>query len=151
MRWSGFVLAVALLVSLHFALRPVWVSWTVAPDFLLCAALLAARRVRAGTAAGIGFALGLLEDALAVTRFGLAALVFTGISYLGARTRDVFLGDEPLFLAGYLFVGKWAADLALQIGAGTGSWLGLGVWAPLSALATAVVGVLVSAAVPAPR
>ncbi len=131
------------LVSLHFALRPLWVSWPAAPDFLVCGLLLAARHLRAGTASALGFALGLLEDSLAVARFGVGSLVFTAVAFLGSRSRDVFLGDEPLFIAAYLFVGKWAVDIAIGL-TGTPSWTGLLMWAPVSAAATAVVGWLLA-------
>lgn len=145
-----FALLLVALVSLHFALRPLWVSWPVAPDFLVCGLLLAARHLRAGPASGLGFALGLLEDSLAVARFGLGPLVFTTAAYLGARSRDIFLGEEPLFVAAYLFVGKWVVDLAMGLGDAS-SGLGLLVFAPLSAAVTAAIGAALAALVRVPR
>ena len=96
-----FAALLVVVLSLHFAMRPLWVSWAVAPDFLIVGLLLAARSIPAGYAAGLGFALGLLEDSLSVSRFGAAALVLTLGGYLGARSRDFFLGDE--FTAGGAF------------------------------------------------
>lgn len=139
-----------LLVSCHFALRPLWVSWPVAPDFLVCALLLAARSLRVGLAAGLGFLLGLLEDAVAITNFGVGSLVFTLVGALGSWSRDVFLGDEPLFIAVYLFVGKWGVDVAVMLLTGGFSWRAFAL-APASALITAVVGWIVAWVAHAPR
>lgn len=146
-----FALLLFLLVSLHFTLRPLWVSWQVAPDFLVCALLLAARSLRVGVAASLGFLLGLLEDAVAITNFGVGSLVFTVVAALGSWSRDVFLGDEPLFIAAYLFVGKWGVDVAVLILTGGVSWLPAFVLAPASALITATAGWLVAWAARARR
>lgn len=145
---------VALLVAslaLHFAVRPLWVSWPIAPDLLIVGLLLAARSLPAGYAAGLGFALGLLEDSVSVTRFGAVALVLTFAGYVGSRSRDFFLGEEPLFVAAYLFAGKWAADLALSALVGGMSWMGSLVLSPASGVLTAVAGAGLVALVRWPR
>lgn len=139
-----FAFLLLLLVSFHFALRPLWVSWPVVPDLLVCALLLAARSLRVGAAAGLGFVLGLLEDSVAITNFGVGPLVFTVVAALGSWSRDVFLGDEPLFIAAYLFAGKWVVDLAVLILTGGTSWVAAFALAPASALVTAVAGWLVA-------
>lgn len=146
-----FALLWLALVSLHFALRPLWFSWPVAPDFLVCALLLAARSLRVGPAAGFGFALGLLEDSLAVSDFGVGALVGTVAGALGSWSRDVFLGDEPLFIAAYLFTGKWGVDLAVLFLTGGATWWGALVMAPGNAVLTAAAGALLAAVARVPR
>ena len=145
-----FAFLLVLLVSFHFALRPLWVSWPVAPDLLVCTLLLAARSLRVGVAAGLGFVLGLLEDAVAITNFGVGSLVFTVVGALGSWSRDVFLGDEPLFIAVYLFVGKWGVDVSVMMLTGAVSWRAIAL-APASALVTAAIGWLVAWAAHAPR
>jgi rod shape-determining protein MreD len=103
---------------LHFLLHLGFGWGRGAPDLLTVALLLAARETRMGTAAGIGFALGLLEDAFSVLAFGSNALSLTVVGALGARTRDLFVGDSLLFVVSYLFVGKWTRDLLHWIVAG---------------------------------
>lgn len=101
---------IALLVVLHFVLRLSLGLAAAAPDLLTMAVLLGARQFHGGPAAVFGFALGLLEDAVSLGAFGAAAITQTVIGYLGARSRDLFVGDSLLFLALYLFLGKWVRD-----------------------------------------
>ena len=108
-RWP-FVVFVILLIALHLFLRvglglDFWV-----PDLLTVALLLAARRMPAGYAAGLGLAIGLIRDSVNLTTFGSDAVVLTILGYFGSRTRDYFVGDSMFFLAIYLFIGKWAHD-----------------------------------------
>jgi rod shape-determining protein MreD len=104
----GFWLFIGTLVVLHFFFQLTLGLGTRAPDILTVAVLLGARMLPGGGAAGLGFALGLLEDAVSVAAFGAAAATFTILAYVGARTRDLFVGDSLLFLSVYLFLGKWA-------------------------------------------
>jgi rod shape-determining protein MreD len=137
-RWVGVV---AVLVFLHFALRPIFTGWFASPNLLVCAVLLSARGVRPGTAAALGFGLGLLEDAVAVTYFGLSTAMLTVLGYIGSRTRDLFLGEEPLFVGAYLFVGTWLVELVQAIPGGGAAFVHNALLrGPLSALMTAVVG-----------
>lgn len=99
------------LVLLHFLLHVALGLGPEAPDLLTVALLLAARRVGIGTAAGAGFVLGLLEDALSVLSFGANAVALTLVGALGAVTRDLFVGDSLLFLVSYFMLGKWLRDL----------------------------------------
>ncbi len=69
---------------LHFSLRPLFVDWPVAPDLLTAAVLLGGLFLRAGSAAILGFSLGILEDAMALGG-GWTALLYTVAAYLGAR------------------------------------------------------------------
>ena len=81
-----------------------------APDLLVIALLVSSRAMGTGSAAGTGFGLGLLEDAFSSLAFGANALSLTIVGAVGARTRDLFVGDSMAFVVAYLFVGKWARD-----------------------------------------
>lgn len=111
-RWqfTGFVV---LLVALHFLLRTGLGLGPLVPDLLAVALLLAARRVDGGAAAGLGFALGLLDGAAHPLSMGAGALVMAVVGFLGARSRDWLDGDSPVLLALYVFAGKWLLDALL--------------------------------------
>lgn len=81
------------------------------PDLLTVGLLLAVREGGAGTGAGLGFFFGLLEDAFSVLAFGANTVALTLVGALGARTRELFVGDSILFVLAYLAVGKWLRDL----------------------------------------
>ena len=108
-RWP-FVVFIILLIALHLFLRVGLGIDFWAPDLLTIALLLAARRLQAGLAAGVGLAMGLIRDSVNLTTFGSDAVVMTILGYLGSRTRDYFVGDSMFFLAIYLFLGKWLHD-----------------------------------------
>ncbi|MGD2154537.1 MAG: rod shape-determining protein MreD [Gemmatimonadales bacterium] len=141
----GLLGAVLALTFLHFALTPLFQSWFAGPNLLLCAVLVSARQLRPGAAAAVGFVLGLLEDAMAVSHFGLATLLLVLVAYLGSLTRDTFVGEEPLFMGTYLLAGTWIYETAVYLIAGaSGDALSyIFVRAPLDGLATGVVGYLV--------
>ncbi len=143
-RRLGLVVTVLVLTFLHFLLRPVFASWSAAPNLLVCAVLVAARELRPGNAAAVGFLLGLLEDAMAVSFLGLATGLLVVLGYLGSLTRDLFLGEERLFMGTYLFVGTWVYATAayLLMGGGGDAVSYVFVRAPLDALATGLVGYL---------
>lgn len=140
----GLIVTIAVLSFLHFALGPVFEAWFVSPNLLVCAILVAARQLRPGTAAGVGFVLGLLEDSMAVSNFGLATLLLVLIAYVGSRTRDLFVGEETLFMGTYLFVGTWVYEVVSFAFTGLSSGLLFFalVRAPLNAAVTGVVGYL---------
>jgi rod shape-determining protein MreD len=98
------------LVALHFVLHVTLGLGISAPDLLTLAVLLGARQLRGAGAAGLGFGLGLLEDAVSLGAFGAAAVTQTAVGYIGARSRDFFIGDSLAFLALYLFLGAWLQD-----------------------------------------
>ena len=102
---------VVVLALLHFLLHLGFGLGTIAPDLLTISLLLAAREVGMGTAAGIGFAFGLLLDAFSLIAFGSNAVAMTALGAAGARTRDLFVGDSFFFVVSYLFLGKWVKDL----------------------------------------
>jgi rod shape-determining protein MreD len=81
-----------------------------APDLLTLALLIGARNLRIGTGAALGLGLGLLEDSFSLLAFGSNAIALTLIGAMGARTRDLFVGDSTLFALLYLFAGKWVHD-----------------------------------------
>lgn len=143
--WGYWVL-VFMLVVLHFGLRLTLGIEVWAPDLLTLAVLIGARQLHGGPAAALGFALGLLEDAVSLGAFGAAAIAQTIIGYLGARSRDLFVGDSLLFLTLYFFLGAWLQDalyywIAPGIRRGT-TVDALLIQAPLQALYVAVVGVV---------
>jgi rod shape-determining protein MreD len=113
-RWQ-FVGFVAVLVVLYFLLRVGLGLGALAPDLLVVALLLASRRMRAGQAAGLGFALGMLDGAAHQLTFGAAAVALSILGYLGARSREPFSGDSPVLLALYLFAGKWLYDVIFSV------------------------------------
>jgi rod shape-determining protein MreD len=96
-----------LLPVLHFLLHVGFGMGRGAPDLLAVGLLLLAREVRSGAAAGIGFGLGLLEDAFSLLAFGANSLACTLLAIVGSRSRELFLGESLLFLVSYLFLGTW--------------------------------------------
>lgn len=142
----AFWLFLAALVALHFLLQLTFGVGDWAPDLLTLAVLLAARQLDGGTAAGVGFALGLLEDAVSLGAFGAAAIAQTVVGYVGARSRDLFVGESMFFLTLYFFLGAWFQD-ALYYGVAPSVRRGepvaaLLVAAPLDALYVTVAGVV---------
>jgi hypothetical protein len=147
MRW-GFWLFTVCLVVLHFVLRLGLGLGQLAPDLLIVALLLAAREMRAGWAAGLGLALGILDGAMVPFNLGTSALVMTLLGFAGARSRELFSGDNFVFLALYLFVGKWLYDTLLYLVTGdlfTASATYLVLVSPLAALYAAAAGVVAMA------
>ncbi len=108
------------LILLHFALHVSLDLGESAPDLLAVALLLSARRLDIGRGAGLGFFLGLLDDAFSVLAFGANTFALTLVGMGGARTRDIFVGDSLLFLASYLVLGKWTRDLLHWVAVGEG-------------------------------
>ena len=113
-RWPIWTL-VFLLVALHFVLRIGLGLGELAPDLLVVAVLLAAREVGTIAAAGLGFLLGVLDGAVVPFTLGASALVLTVLAYLGSRSREWVATDSLVFLALYLFVGKWLFDTLLYL------------------------------------
>jgi cell shape-determining protein MreD len=148
MRW-GLWLFIVILVVLHFILRLGLGLGHLAPDLLVVALLLAAREIRAGWAAGLGLVLGIIDGSMVPFNLGASALALTIIGFLGARTRELFSGDNYLFLALYLFVGKWLYDTLLYLVTGdlfSSGAVYLLLISPLTALYAAAAGVVALAA-----
>ncbi|HUF28343.1 MAG TPA: rod shape-determining protein MreD [Gemmatimonadaceae bacterium] len=140
------LLAFMMLVVLHFTLRP-FLGWRTEPDFLTVALLLAAVRVRPGTAAVIGFLLGLGRDALLLEGYGSSAIAFAFVGFGAAWLKAAFFADNLALNGFFFFLGKWAYDVMFLIVErrleGMDLAIQLGVWSPLSAAVTALAGVLV--------
>ena len=137
-------LAFLILVVLHFTLRPL-LGWRASPDFLVIALLLVAIRVRPGTAALVGFAMGLVSDSLAITAFGMGALAMAVVGFSASWVKAVFFADDLMLNAFFFFLGKWVLDAILLIGEHRLGFLDLTrellVWSSLASAVTAVSGV----------
>jgi rod shape-determining protein MreD len=143
-------LVLAVLVTMHFTLRPL-LDWRVGADFLVIGVLVVAVRVRPATAAVVGFLLGLTVDAMAPEALGASALAMTLTGFGASRLKAAFFADDLGLLAVFVFLGKLFYDVVAvlaggQLGGVTLLWQ-LVAWTPLSALATAVVGLMVMAIV----
>jgi rod shape-determining protein MreD len=142
----GLVIVFLVLLGLHYSVRPL-LDWRASADFLVIAVLLVAVRVRPGVGAAIGFAAGILADALAPSAFGASALAFTLVGFGASWLKDAFFAEHVALNALFLFGGKVAYDLVFLMAEGrlSGSALlfQLGVWTALSAAVTALVGIAV--------
>ncbi len=149
----GFSIFVVILVLVHLMLHVGLGIGESAPDLMTVAVLLAARRMRATTAALLGLLLGVLEDSLALVSFGASAVAFSAIAVLGARSRDLFEGDSLLFVALYLFLGKALRDAihVLLTEAESGMLLSSTPIAALYAMVAGIIGVGVYRAITGER
>lgn len=143
-RW-GFWSFIGILVLLHFVLRVGMGLEQLAPDLLIVALLLAARELRAGWAAGVGLLLGIIDGSLVPFNLGATAVVLTLVGFFGARSREIVSGESLIFLAVYLFIGKWVFDTLLFLLTGeafgpTAAYLVL--VSPLAALYAAAAGLV---------
>ncbi len=141
-RGPRLLAAVAVLAFLHFALDPVLEAWYVKPNLLLCALLISARQMRPAGAAALGLFLGVMEDAMAVNDFGMATILLVLLGYAASQTRDLFLGEEPLFVGTYLSFGTWLYETVAYVlmGASGNVFSYLLLRIPLDALATGALG-----------
>jgi len=143
------VLVMALLVLLHFYLRPRLWSARISPDFMLIALVFFAMRAGPGAGAVAGFIVGLITDALTPAAFGAGALAHTVVGYLAAWGRAVFFADNLLVNAGFVAAALWVRDFLLLVASGTPQGrllVELTLNSPLQALSTAVFALLVLAA-----
>lgn len=136
-----FWVFIGILAFLHFALHVGFGLETEAPDLLAVATLFGSRRLRGAAAALLGLGLGLLEDALAITHFGASAVALAVVAFVGARSRDLFEGDSFLFIAVYLFLGKWLRD-AVHVALTGQEWSILLSSSPVAALYAAAAGLV---------
>ena len=145
--WYGTAAVLALLLLLHFVLRPFLGESRAAPDLLLLALLIYAIGARPGRAAVAGFVVGLLADALTPVAFGANAFAHVAVGYLAAWVKAVFFAENLLVNAGVIFAGTWVRDLLVLIAGrhvgGAAFFWQLGVWSMLKSLTTAAVGVAV--------
>ena len=115
-RMVGGVVAGILL--LHFLFRPLLRDLPVAPDLLTGGLLLGTLHMRAGHAALLGFALGILEAAIGLDGMGRISIVYTLAGTIGARSRDLLFADAPYYVFAYLFVGTWLTRIGLMLATG---------------------------------
>lgn len=144
-RWH-LALVMAVLVLLHFYVRPRLWNARVSPDFLFVALMILAMRSRPGTGAIAGFIVGIAVDSLTPARFGAAALAHTIVGYLAAWGRAVFFADNLLVNFGMFAGGLWVRDLLVILTSGTPRTQlvhELFVLSPLQGLATAAFGVVI--------
>jgi rod shape-determining protein MreD len=134
------------LVTLHFTLRPL-LDWRAGVDFMVIAALVVAVRVRPGVAALVGLLLGAAMDAMTPDALGAGALAMTLMSFGASRLKAGFFTDDLGLHAVFVFTGKVFFDFVATFAEGRLSGMSLlwqlVAWTPLSALATAAVGIVV--------
>ena len=139
------LIAFVILVVLHFTLRPL-LGWRAAPDFLVIALLLVAIRVRPGTAALIGLIMGITADSLTLHAFGAGALGMTVVGFMASWLKAVFFADDLTLNAFFFFLGKWVFDIVFVVAehraSGSELLVQLFLWSPLSALVTALFGLI---------
>ena len=144
-RWRlGAVLA-ALLV-LEFYLRPSLIEGRGMPDFLILVLLLLAIRTDPGIAAAIGFVIGLVVDVLTPAHFGAGILAHVLVGWGASWGRAIFFADNLLVNIALFFFGTWIRDVLLLFFSGTPIGrlpANIFVWAPLQAMTTAIVGIVV--------
>lgn len=138
----AFWIFIIILVVLHLGVHVAFGVRGVAPDLLTVALLLGVRRLTGAGAAGLGLALGILNDSLSMTAFGALAVTYAIIGFLGARSRDLFEGDSLLFVAVYVFLGKFLRDVLYQLLTRSQPWSDLLTTSLLASLYAAVAGVI---------
>jgi rod shape-determining protein MreD len=139
------ILTFAILVALHYTLRPL-LGWRAEIDFMLLALLVVSVRLRPGVAALLGFVIGLIADSLNPGTLGASALAMSVVAYVASWLKAVFFADNITLNAFFFFVGKWLFDIIFvaaehRLG-GVAVIQQLLLWSPLSACATAIGGVL---------
>ena len=138
---------IAVLILLHLFLHVGFGFGGGAPDLFVVALLVAGRMVGAGAAAGLGFTLGLLEDAFSALSFGSNALSMAVTGITASRSRDLFVADSIPFLFAYFMGGKWIRELlAWLVSDGTvrsGFVEHVLVQAPLGGLYVSLIGITV--------
>jgi rod shape-determining protein MreD len=149
-RSASVTVLILVLIALHFTLRPI-LDWRAGIDFLVIALLVLSVRTRPGTAAVVGFLMGLVSDAMAPEALGAGALSLTVVGFAASRLKAAFFADSVGVNAVYVFLGKLAADIVFLLAEqrlGGGALLAqLLVWTPLAAVVTSLVGLVVLALV----
>jgi rod shape-determining protein MreD len=138
----AFWIFIILLIVLHLGVHVAVGVRGLAPDLLTVALLLGARRLSGAGAAGLGVALGILNDALSLTAFGAMAVTYAIVGFIGARSRDMFEGDSLLFVAVYIFLGKWLRDVFYMALTRSAPWSDLWSTSLLASLYAAIAGLI---------
>lgn len=143
--WLRLLFAVLLLVVAHFVLRPL-LGDRIEINFLVLALLLLSIRVRPGVGALLGLLMGAAADAAAPAGFGSAMLALTLVGYVTSWLKAAFFAENAVLDGVVIFASVWGVILMRLLLSGRGFEAGAAVtalvWAPLSAAATALVGVL---------
>jgi rod shape-determining protein MreD len=138
-------IAIVILILLDFSVRPI-LGWRAEIDFRIIALLLAAVRLRPGSAAVVGCIMGLVFDSLTPHAFGAGALAMTVVGYMASWLKAVFFADNLALNGFFFFAGRWAFAILYVLAAHQANGVELVqqllVWAPLSAAATAAAGVV---------
>lgn len=138
-------IGILLLVLAHFSVRPL-IGGRAPIDFLAIAVLFTAVRVRPGAAALIGFAAGIIVDALTPISFGAGALAFTLVAYSASWLKAVFFAEHVALTGLFVFLGKWVFDAVYLIAGrgarGTDLLVQLVLWSPIAAALTALLAVV---------
>lgn len=142
-----FAAVMALLLVLHFVVRPRLGDPRFAPDFVLVALLFLAIRTRPGVGAGAGFLVGISIDAVAPTAFGAAALAYTAIGFLAGWVKVVLFAENAVMTALFVLLAAWLRDVIQVVASNqlTGhalTWQLL-VYSPLAAVTTALAALVV--------
>ena len=128
------------MVAVHFLFRPTFSSWAMGPDLLAGGLLLAALHVRAGTAALVGFAAGMLEASVALVDPAPLAAVYAIVGYAGVRSWQWLFADARIFLPTFFALGSWLLIVVKQwITFGDLTWYFIGLPAAVAALLTTIV------------
>lgn len=98
------------LIFAHLLLRVGFGLQNEVPDLMLLALLMASRFLSLRAGAGLGFALGLVEDSFSPLSFGASIFAMTLVGTAGAQVRHLFVGRSVFFQATYFFLGKWVRD-----------------------------------------
>lgn len=132
---------IVLLLLMQYSLRP-FLAWRVQVDFLVLALLVIAVRTRPALAAFVGFALGVVTDALTPESFGAGALALGVVGFGASWLKGAFFTENLVLNGVFVFVGKWVYDLLYTMASHTMTIgdmaLQLMLWSPLAALVTAV-------------
>ena len=139
------VIVFGLLLVLHYTLRPL-LGWRAPIDFLIIAVLLAAVRIRPGSAALVGFGLGLATDSLNASGFGAGALAMAVVGFAASWMKAIFFADNLALNGFFFFLGKWAFDIVMILAeqrlSGGDMATQLLLWSPLAAMNTAIAGIV---------
>lgn len=137
---------IAILVVLHFYVRPRFWDARTGPDFLFIALMFYAMRSGPGAGALAGFLVGLVADALTPARFGAAALAHTVVGYVAAWGRAVFFAENYLVHGAFVALGIWVRDLLVLLASGFGEediFVELAMRSPVQALVSGAFAVLI--------
>ena len=104
-------------------------------------------RIRPSSASIYGLILGLAADSLSLGAFGSGALAATIVGFSSSWLKAVFFADNFALNAMFLVAGKWVFDLVYVLMArrmhGLEMVSQLLLWSPITALVTALAGIVV--------